>query len=354
MHGRSNSAVSEVISYIMVVSIITTTTALVFLWYGPYMQEIESETQLNSIVQQFDYLNSAINDLIYQGVNSSKSVPLSIDDGTISIESIKNIDSVSSSSILGERIVMYYSLSDDDDYKFYVQGVEDGNSKININLTRGFSCDIRINATNLIDFTEETITENDVDDAPKTFDFGTNIKGAFKFDLINDENEFTFGRIFVFDTGSIIYKLSSGAGLYHVSSECGAVTKGYPSSSYIDTKPLLFDKDEDFIFHIIQFNTSAGSGAGGVGDYELYVTCEESSILQDRDDIYNFRMQFFNDNYERDQNAWYSFFRIYHDFVYDEAVQNTIYRTGNDVYQTNSEALYFTLVRAVCEVSLEV
>jgi len=353
MHNRGNVAVSEVFSYIMVVTIVTIATALVFLWYGPYMQEIEAETQINSIAQQFDYLNDAIYDLISQGVNSSKIVPISINEGSIYINPINT----GSNKIIGERIVIFYSLVDSPEYKFYVDGLDDVDSEILINLTGSHSCDIQAIATRLNDSYILSNQQNVAGSSYSTFNFGSgnNIAGSFKIDLINDTNSLTFGRIFVFDTGSVVYELNTAGGIYHAGFESAAVVKGYPSSSYINTKPLIFDEYKNFVFHIVEFNSSTQiTGGSGKGDYKLSVKSEGSSILANRNETYNLRMQFFNNDYSMNADAWRVFFNIYHNFKNDAIFQKTIYRNGNDVSQLGYEPLYFTVVRTVCDVSLGV
>jgi len=253
---------------------------------------------------------------------------LSFNEGTIYVESIKN---AGGSRLIGERIVIYYSMVDDTSYNFIVSGLDDSDDEFAINFDNGPDPTNNVKA-DLCDL----IGSSDGSDSSGSYVFtiaGVSISGAYKIDLFDEDNSNElFGRIWVFDTGSFIYELNTGQGTYHASLENGAVLNGHPTSSNIDRKPVVFYENNNLVIYILQINTTNNVGIGG-------------SAGEDRSVSYNFKMQFFNDDFESDTDAWKVFYQIYYDFV-DSG--------SDDIQFDNADSLEFTLVRSVCDIRLEV
>ena len=342
MHNRGSYAVSEVVGYILIIVIIATTISFVSFWYVPHVEKIEAETQVNGLSEQFKYFADAVDNLISQGVNASTVIPLSFNEGNLYVESIKN---AGSSRIIGERIVLYYSLVDDPNYDFNVSGLDDSDENFAIDFDLPLTTTVRAQIYNLFG----SGYEDDSCTLPAGFDFGSaSISGAYKINLFDEDNSSRlFGRIWVFDTGSFIYELNTGMGTYHVSLENGAVLNGYPTSSIVDRKPVVFYENNNLVLYMLQINTTNDVGVGGTagGDIDIHATLTNNTILEDRNISYNFKMQFFNDNFESDTDAWKVFYQIYHGFV-DSG--------PDDIKFDNTGSLKFTLVRSICDVRLEV
>ena len=344
MHNRSNYAVSEVVSYILIIVIIATTTSSIFFWYVPSVERIEAETQVNSMSQQLRYYSDAIDDLASQGVNASTVIPISFNEGNFYVESIKN---VGDSTIIGSRIVIYYSL--DSNYEFNVSGLDDGNKEFEISFDANNdpTNNVRAEAYNLINSNSESISDPGSD----TFEFSyssISIHGSYKINLFDeDDSDTLFGRIWVFDTGSLVYELNTGQGTYHVSAENGAVINGFPKTSSVDRRPLVFYENNNLVIYVLQINTTTDVSIGGSAgaDVEIHAALTNRTLLENRKSAYNFKMQFFNDDFENDIDAWKVFYRIYHDFIEE----------GSDNVKFDfSSSMDFTLVNMVLDLRMEV
>ncbi len=345
MHNRSNYAVSEVVSYILIIVIIATTTSSIFFWYVPSVERIEAETQVNSMSEQLRYFSNALDNLLSQGVNASSMIPISFNEGNFYIESIKN---VGDSKIIGSRIVIYYSL--DPDYEFNVSGLDDSDNEFEISFdgTDYPTGSVSAEAYDLIGTDDGMNTCSEDSDSEFEFSIGSiNISGAYKIDLFDEDNSNLFGRIWVFDTGSVVYELNTGQGTYHVSAENLGVIKGFPTSSSIDKRPKVFYENNNLILYVLQLNTTNDVSIGGSAgaDVEIHAAITNRTILENRNVSYNFKMQFFNDDFENDIDAWNVFYRIYHDFIKQDS---------DNIKFDSPSHLEFTLVRTVCDLRMEV
>jgi len=279
MHDRSNYAVSEVVSYILIIVIIATTTSSIFFWYVPSVERIEAETQVNSMSEQLRYFSDAVDDLISQGVNASTVIPVSFNEGNFYVESIKNIED---SKIIGSRIVIYYSL--DPTYEFNISGLDDSDDEfeISFDVNNVPTNNVKAHAYNLINFDSEIKSGTGSNPFEFSFD-STSIYGGFKINLFDEDNsDNLFGRIWVFDTGSLIYELNTGQGTYHVSAENGAVINGFPKSSSIDRRPLVFYENNNLVIYVLQINTSNEVSIGGSAgaDVEIHAALTNRTLLE--------------------------------------------------------------------------
>jgi hypothetical protein len=344
MHSRNNSAISELVGYILVLMIVVSSLSVIMLWYMPYIEELEVRTQANNIFKQFTSLNDAMLDLASQGEDASTFYEVALEEGRIDIEST------------GERIVIYYSLYSDPTYDFYVNGLADTNLKFNVRLFGGSALDnCRAEAVKLNDFEEAQSSEITIDsvDPWEEFDLSGNpnidsITGSFRIDLNHTTTSTIFGRIWVFDTGCISYDLPSSFGTYRVVAENGGVIFGYPASSYLKDQPLVYNKSNVFVLRIMQINPEGGyTGGSGAGNYRFSMNLNNSLILGSKNSSYNFRMQIYNDQSEKDEKAWFFYFTQFHEFKYVSAVQ-----VSNTIEIPNSEVV-FSLLQSVCDVYLE-
>lgn len=115
-------AVSEVVSTILVISIVMATVAAILAWGIPYMDEKEKQSQIQSVHSNYDNIDSSIDDLILQGYGTRKSAIVT------SYNDMSSIGIAESS----DKLIVYYSFHPD--YDFNISGLEDDGSNFTIDM----------------------------------------------------------------------------------------------------------------------------------------------------------------------------------------------------------------------------
>ncbi len=117
---KNKNALSEVISTIMVVSIVVSTVAVILGWGVPYLEEQKIKSNKQTAESNLISLSDSVNDLIMKGVETGgvSDVSNQNDKGSITLDS----DS--------DKFVLWYTFNDD--YDFDVSGLDDENKQFEI------------------------------------------------------------------------------------------------------------------------------------------------------------------------------------------------------------------------------
>jgi hypothetical protein len=301
MQGRNNYAVSEVISVILVLGIIGASITSTLMWSRPYIADKKAEASMDSAVTQFGMMNEVVQDIVSQGAQCNSVFNFAINDGQVTIEPE------------GERFVIYYSL--DPDFDFTVSGFndpDDSSFRLTLEPCVGFTDYPSISA----DYLNGTIRSLTITlfgcgvvppiTLPCDLDISANnafpLEGSVKIDITHSGS--VVGRIWLFDTGSVTYQLSSTSGTQKVIFENGAVIRAYPSgTSWLAEEPVVFNRSGYFVLRMIQINGS--ESISGPGVHKINLKIHARTLPATNQPAYNYKMQIFGDYNE----TWYEFFR---------------------------------------------
>jgi len=270
----NNRGVSEVISTVLVLFIITSSMSFVMLWAIPYMDESKAESQTDNVYSQFFIFDEVLDTLINQGINSSSSSNIMLENGDLYIDS------------QGSRLVIFYSI--DSSYDFNVSGLEYGSEEMIISTSSMTppDFDIKINVTTL-----KSGDYNVFSDSNDPYEFniseaslGFKLSDSIKIDLIDKSHtpDVLFGLIWVFDLGSIQYSLSSRGGEYRIVSENCGILSFYNLGFYLEKRPrnFIYDGTDLCVINIAQIRPGDDYlGAGGEGVFKLEAKNNGSRIL---------------------------------------------------------------------------
>ena len=186
------------------------------------------------------------------------------------------------------------------------------------------------------------------------------LNGTLRIDLYNSDyhpiylgGDLPFGRIWVFDLGSITYESPHNMGTQRTIFENGGILTSGPINNNILSPPSFFEKDNAIGFRIIQIGKSYATGGSGRGMYEIGLDMKNSHSREPRvtesnknvdNTIYNFKMQIF-DSSEEVEELWINYFTTSYDFEKIPDRPNTIY------YQRNG--IPFVLDSSFIEVNVE-
>lgn len=351
MSGREDRAVSELIGYIMILGIVISTVSVIFLWYTPFVEKQEAETQLNTVYHQFTALDKKIFDVVGQGSNATGTVDIQIEGGGINIDP------------KGERIVIWYSL--EQNYEFYVNGFQDGDHLFDIKkVGGGIWDDVRADGNWLNDaYTAESDTKAVDGTFGPSFDFNNkNIEDMVRINLtdlkslLTEDDDVVFGRIWVFDSGSVNYQFVNQYGTYKNIVENNGVILSYPGVSNLLKKPIVFNNDPDLVLRIVQLKPSgASSSISGAHIYKFTARCADNFLRENRTQIYDIKMQVFSlGGYDDDAQAWLLHYDLNYDF---EKANSLVARNENtiipDPTKPEKKDKILSLVQSICEVSME-
>ncbi len=180
------------------------------------------------------------------------------------------------------------------------------------------------------------------------------LSGTLRIDLFNNiypagglRGYVPFGRIWVFDLGSITYESRHDMGTQKIIFENGGILLFGPISNSIKSGPSFFEEDEGngaIGFRIIQIGESYVACAGGARIYELGLNMKNSYSREPKfSNIYNFKMQIY-DSLKEVKDLWINYFTMSYDFEKIQDRPNTIY------YQTDGTS--FVLDSSFIEVNI--
>jgi type II secretory pathway pseudopilin PulG len=275
MHRRETSAVTEVISIIMVISIISVALSVVILWAQPYMDDRKAATRSDSALIQFTTMNGVIQDVLSQGERCSRYANFATEQGTVSLSN--------NWATKGDRLILYYSLLPT--IAFNISGLDD-DSDFNVAITGGVpSFDVSINY--LYPGSPPDVTKTispagglvSVDDLINTV----------RIDIRPQGMTTVVGRIWLFDLGYIRYTTKTASGYeYNVIAENEGVISGNPTSNYLMDEPKNLLDDTSLVFRIVQFIPDAEITMGeGSATYRFLFRLNDTYLWENETSIPN-------------------------------------------------------------------
>lgn len=153
------------------------------------------------------------------------------------------------------------------------------------------------------------------------------LNGTLRLDLFasGGYNDVPFGRIWVFDVGSIYYVSPHTIGTQMTVFENGAILTHGPVNQNILSSPSFFEEDDAIGFRIIQIGEeSSVTNVSGKGVYEINQYMKNSYSREPRfEKIYSFRLQFYN-TLSFLESLWINYFTKFYDFETIAGKPNTI------------------------------
>lgn len=330
MQERYNYAVSEVVGFIFVLTIVTGAISFVLFWGIPYMNQESAKARLDSALTQFDFINGVIRDeVIRQGNGSSSIVSFTTDSGSINIYS------------QGERLIFYYSMYSDFEFNVTELGDED-ETEFGLTIKEG-----NIFADELwVHYLYNDVTEEIDINSPETSNALSDAVEMYILHTSGAPSRGVVGRIWLFDTGSIIYRALSSSGTYKAIAENGGIVSNRPGSSFLYDEPNVIVDDERLAMRIIQFKPVTSITGSGKATYRFTIKLNYSDILVESEDIKgSFRVQIYGD--DAAVKAWTNYFNStlgFKKFI-DSTAKGTLYLPGDRS---------FTLTQSICKVYVDV
>ncbi|RLF31791.1 MAG: hypothetical protein DRM98_05010, partial [Thermoplasmata archaeon] len=108
---KKSRAVSPVVATILVIGIVLSTTAMVYMWGVPYLEDKKVHSETEAMYSQLKILDDTLSDLIHEGVGASRENKITMNAGSLSIKN------------QSEQMVLLYSM--EDGYNFSVSGLND-------------------------------------------------------------------------------------------------------------------------------------------------------------------------------------------------------------------------------------
>lgn len=363
---HNNYAVTEIVSFILVVFIVSAAVTAVLLWAGPAMEQTKSAINLQSTSIQLDALSDLINRVIDQGVGSYQSMSVETETGNFYFDN------------LSERFVIYCSIYDYDPavegpFNFTVEGFEIGSPNPYSNT---FTIDILETPTPLVPLDYELYKGNDFETPVDTFSGGGigEYPVIFPLETITDNIDtkacirilkpdmFTpgvyieCGEIWIFDLGSLNYEIGSGKAVVENGGVITVTSGGYPTheTSYWNQELLNGSKMATFrITHIKFDEVKSFSGTGSI-KAKFQVNAEEVQVLEARTKVFgDIKMKIYGDSSV--VSAWYIFYEDKMNFQYsqeDNEITLDILSRQEEVARIKPNYM-FSLVYAKCSIDME-
>jgi len=161
------------------------------------------------------------------------------------------------------------------------------------------------------------------------------LNGTLRIDLFTSYDQYPFsggslpfGRIYVFDLGSITHESPHDMGTQRTIFENGGVLTSGPISNDVLSPPSFFEEDNATGFRIIQIGKSYATGGSGRGIYKIGLSMKNNYNREPRFwPIYNFKMQM-HDSFKEVEQAWINYFINSYDFEKIPDRPDTIYCQG--------------------------
>ena len=337
MHRRTGYAVSELIGIIYVLIIITSIVGATLIWALPYMDDKKASVRTESVLHQLEMMGDVLYDLVHQGEGSCQAVNVVTDAGTVDLSSE------------GTRFILYYSVNES--FDFNVIGFDDENDN---EFTFIYPCDpgsnyvFWFNVTYLTTGSIENIPKDIVGGSPY-YDITLNelsLRDAVKIDIVNaSAGRKLIGRIWLFDSGSLTYEISSPSSTRQVVAENGGIITVQQDNGYLFREPVLYNEGDVLVMRMIQFKPGSTTSAGGVGKatYRFTMEMNTSCIRENKIDIPScFKLQILKEY----SSSWITYLTSQQGFSSGE-VEGTLYLC------LQGERT-FSLAHSVCDLELEV
>jgi hypothetical protein len=272
----------------------------------------------------------------------------------------------------GERFVFYYSVYDnvswgtENRFDFDITGLDDDDNEFVFTLTElpelpTPPVEYYFNYTQLNTKETQSVSRTFTGLESSTITFNYPLTDAVRIDVNNDTGV-DYGRIFIFDVGSLMYEISSSSSsnTYKATVENGGVlSTSNQISRYFFNEPKYFpqkllDNSSMLTLRITQIKNTSGEGVDSIGATDdsirvkFWLKPYNSSIEESKTPIFSkFSMMIYGD--DAAVSAWRFFYKHRLNFEYDQIDHNKIYWDP----QTDDDIL-FSFNHAVCNLKMEV
>jgi len=336
---RSSYAVTEALALIIVIMIATSAVSFTVFWGIPFMEQQKESIRADSALTQLQTINDVVQDVSGKGINGSGMVDFVTDAGQLSITSTEN------------RFIFYYSLVDD--FDFNVSNLHDGDESFAITLENIGIWGTYYLLTN-ISHLDKTVNDETISSAPQTMaaigignpydvgPFSNSLEGAVKINIVAksqlDPPQYSIlGRIWLFDPGSISYKMSASIGTYQMIAENGGVISMLDNNGYLAYEPTIHHNDDSLVMQIIQLKSGEALKGGSTASATFLIKSNASNVRENKATVTtSFKMQIHGAH----SSPWVNYFKTWHNFNQD----------GDILYLNDIRS--FTLVHSVCDVSV--
>jgi len=328
---EENNAVSQVISILLVVSLVVSSMAIIIFWAMPLVEEKTMENEMQNILYSFEMMDNTIESMLIEGSGAKR---------VVSLMCLNNRGLLSMSSYTDKFIVMY---SYDVNYNFYLTGLNDENDEFNIYMT-----DVGIFEEANIYFLEPESEqppphilnnyiypsnydvidkETDITISSNTITASKPLQGNLLIDLFAlAADTIPTGRIWVFNLGSVTYSAYYSQGAQETVFENGAILSKGLNGKGVTNEPSLITTPDAVALRIIQIKAS--SSYGGRGNPRLGIDLKNNIKREEpiepefdsQDEVNNLKFQVYGDNEE----SWLNYFKKIDGFE-DDTDPNTVY-----------------------------
>jgi len=317
-------AISEMISLIMILMIATGGITVITIWGVPYMEDQKVAVRWESALLQLDVMGDIIEDVLAEGINSSKKMNFQMSEGQFHYDAKVG------------RFVIYYSVYTDYDLRalpnsytenrfdfdvIFTDNVDSFNITVNEadgDHIQGGNINLEFTATRLdgsVAPVQVPVNNIPVDSGTQTdidpFD-PLELSDAVRIEIACDppgvpvDYNIDYGRIWLFDVGTFVYQAVGHSEDHRVIIENGAVIAAHENSGSMYNEPLywsqdLLDGNPMMNMRIIQMkeNKDIGINISGGGGFttEAIITSNNSNALVNRYPIsYPLRMKIYGDD----------------------------------------------------------
>lgn len=379
MRCWDGNAISEMISLVLVLMIVTGAITAIMMWGVPYMETQKIAVRWESSLLQLDVMGDIVEDVFSEGIGSSKKMNFQTSEGQFHYD------------VQGGRFVIYYSVYTDYDlsnlpnsytenrFDFDVRFTDDVDSFfINVNSSdikhlNGNSLDLNFTAIRLDgSATESTGIQSITLDTETEINFTVlELSDAVKIEIACDPpgapvgDYIDYGRIWLFDVGTFVYRAVGFSDDHRVIIENGAVIAAHSDSGYMYNEPLywsqkLLDGNSMMNIRIIQMkeNKDIGINASGGGGFttEAIITSNNSTALVNRYPIsYPLRMKIYGD--EAAVYAWNFYYNRsvgFEEVVASDGEPGLEIGIENPNLPEDVKNLWFSLNHAIYKIGMEV
>ena len=324
-----NHAVSQVISVLLVVSMVVAMMTVILFWAMPLIEEKRSENEMQTVFYSFEIMDNTVEGLLMEGSDAKRVV------GVVCPNDRGDLSFVSSTD---NKLVVMYNY--DDGYDFNIIGLEDqgvNDPSFDIPSNPFDKATIYfLNPSGDYAYSEDTdfVIPDDYDLGDKenllisidTFTATKNLEGNLLIDLYdntlpNPKDTIPMGRIWVFELGSITYKAHYNFGNQKTVFENGAImSTGVKDKGIINNPALIITNDKTVALRVIQIHAVGRNSFSGRNTPKVEFDLKNSFKREKPTDylittfgshVSNLKFQIFGDN----EQVWLDYFTNMDDFT---------------------------------------
>jgi len=275
-------AISTVISAILAITIFVGAAISTIFLGIPYINDLQSQESLENVEMQFKLILDNIKDIVTGEADGKNVLTLAIEEGSLS-NNKNDFD----------RTILMYSYGN---FNFSISKLDNIVSKFKLNIISNESEPIdevdifRINDDgNLGEELLSTYSDSYITIEPNLF------KG--KIVIFLNKSGVPKGKIWLFDSESLVFKTQSNTGSYKLILEKGGIIYTKNKNSQVKKLFNIYLKHNSFGLHVLQTNVSKPFTVSGGGEFNIRISIESrGSALQELNNVFNLRLQLHGEN----------------------------------------------------------